>query len=430
MRPRYGLGPLLALLALALHGCTCASPGTGADAAAGPDAGPRDATVFDAPMPRDAGSLGDAGSGDAGPSVPDAGIATDAAADADASTTVDAAVPDDAQIDAGVVGRAVTCRDPAPPGAPHADPPRPYGSGMCPAFVPGRNTLRSSGDSRQFLLVVPSGFDPTTERLPLVFLWHWLGGNANAFLTQAAVQSAADRLRFIAVIPESSGRLRFQWPYLVQDPSCVTDFACNCDCRLERELRYFDDLLACVSGQFPINLDCVSSVGASAGALWTAQLAPRRSTQISSMIVLSGGVGTGAVALDPGTAVRAWPGEAHAVPAFVLWGGPSDFCFLLFQDTSRRLEGALASEGAFVEECIHNCMHSLPPFAAPPGGGQFDALWDFALSHPYWLEDGESPYQVTGLSAGTPEWCAIGSGRAVERVGECPGTTPVLGSCI
>jgi hypothetical protein len=96
----------------------------------------------------------------------------------------------------------------------------------------------------------------------------------------------------------------------------------------------------------------------------------------------------------------------------------------------RRLEGALATEGAFVEECIHNCMHSLPPFAAPPGGGQFDALWDFALSHPYWLDDGESPYQVTGLPAGTPEWCAIGSGRAVERVGECPGTTPILGRCI
>jgi len=43
------------------------------------------------------------------------------------------------------------------------------------------NTITSSGDQRQFILVTPA--DPTPgEPLPILFLWHWIGGNANSFL--------------------------------------------------------------------------------------------------------------------------------------------------------------------------------------------------------------------------------------------------------
>lgn len=404
---------VLAILTLAGAGCSCAS-----DTPGPADTGPLDASVHpdafhpDVFVPPDAGH--------------DAGH--DAGSDAfvpDALLPVDAGPP---RFDAAAA-RDVTCATPAPAGARHADPPPAYSGGTCPTLAAGHNAFPTTSGTRDFLLILPTGFDPATEHLPVTFLWHWLGGSADRFRDTAMVQEAADRLRFIAVIPEARGDLNFKWPYLTADPGCVLDTSCNCDCHFREELTFFDDMLACVAEQYAPNLDCVSSTGVSAGALWTSVLAPMRSTHLSSMLVLSGGSGDGSTGINPASTLRPWPGETHAMPAFVLWGGPLDFCFLFFEQTSHNLEMDLVGEGAFVEECVHDCMHSVPPFDPAPSGGQFDALWNFAISHPYWLEPGESPYLVRGLPAGSPDWCAIGVGNATPRTGSCPGTTFFLGSC-
>jgi hypothetical protein len=377
---------------LAAAGCSCADP-----VAPGGDAGPADAArVPDAAVARDAGRDARAPS-DATVDAPDGGV------QADGGSAPDAWMPP----------RAVTCADPAPPGADVADPAPTYSGGSCPTLAAGRNVIRSGGADRAFLIVEPAALDPS-ERLPVVFMWHWLGGSASGFLTRGDVQAGADEARFLAVIPESKGDLRTQWPYLTIDS----------DARLEEEGVFFDDMLACIAEQYDVNLDCVSSAGVSAGALFTSQLAQIRSRRLASVIVLSGGVGTAGDFLNP---VREWDGAAHAMPAIVLWGGPSDWCGVDFNRLSMNLERSLTAGGHFFLECVHNCSHSQPPLVPPPGESEFGSLWGFALDHPFWLRDGESPYLATGLPANLPPWCGVGMGSATIRSGMCEGGT--FGSC-
>lgn len=392
------LAPGLAL------GCSCSEPPAPLDG--GIDAPTRDARVPDAPRGPDAPRV-DAPV--AALDAPDAFSPIDAPPDA---PDPDAPPPPDAP------PRIVTCADPAPPGAERAAPPAAYTGGTCPTLVAGNNTITSLGPTsrtREFILVLPTGFDPATEHLPVLFLWHWLGGSADGFLTRGEIQAGADEARFIAVIPESRGDLPLQWPYSLIDSAA----------RIEEESIFFDDMLACVSEQFAPNLDCVSSAGVSAGALWTSQLAQTRGDHLSSILVLSGGVGRSGDILN---AIQPWRGSAHAMPAIVLWGGPTDWCGVSFSTCSDYLEDALVADDHFFVECVHNCSHAEPPLDPLPGTSQYGGLWRFALDHPYWLEDGESPYSATGLPAGMPTWCGIGAGSATIRSGECEGGA--LGSCL
>jgi predicted esterase len=359
----------------------------------------RDASV----VARDAGNV-DADRDDGGPIAGDGG--TDAGA-----------IGNDAGADASAVVPIGSCADAPPPGAAVAAPIPTYSGGMCPAIELGRNTIRTGGAEREFLLVAPSDHDPSgPEELPVIFMWHWLGGEANDFLERGEVQRAADDMRFLAVIPETKGDLPLKWPYLIIDP----------ESRVDEEATFFDDMLACVAEHYRVNANCVSSAGVSAGALWTSQLAQLRSTHIASFLSLSGGVGS--TPADLFTPIRPWAEVEHKMPAFVLWGGPTDFCGLNFQTASHNLEAGLTGGGHFLVECVHNCSHAEPPLDAPEGTSSFSALWRFALDHPYWLADGDSPYTASGLPAGAPEWCSIGAGSATLRAGECEGG--VLGSCI
>jgi predicted esterase len=296
-----------------------------------------------------------------------------------------------------------TCLDAPPPGAEMPPAPKAYTGGTCPALQPGMNTITSDGNQRQFMLVVPSDV-ANDETLPVVFLWHWLGATASDFFEKAEVQIAVDHYRFAAVIPESKDDTQFKWPFeVIQSQS-----------RIDEELTFFDDMLSCVSQQYQLNLSCVSSVGVSAGALFTAAvLAGGRGEYLSSIQSLSGGTG--------GLIIKPWEGSAHKMPALVLWGGPDDNCFgvMNFVQTSHDFEQGLTDDGHFFIECIHNCGHAEPPLQVMGGATKFSALWEFALDHPYWLPDGESPYTTSGLPAAIPEWCAIGMGSATPRMGAC-----------
>jgi predicted esterase len=295
------------------------------------------------------------------------------------------------------------CRLEPPPGA-MLPPPLPVYGGVCPDLLPGFNTIDSSGNAREFLLVVPSDLQPE-ENLPVIFLWHWLGGDATSFLEDGDVQNAVDQFRFVAVIPESKGDLLFQWPFSIIDP----------DPREQEEYVFFDDMLACVAEQFNVAESCIATAGVSAGGLWTGQLGSGRGERFSSIMSLSGGSG--------GAVVKPWSGSTHKMPAMVLWGGPMDFCVAVdFQNTSMDLENNLEKEGHFVLECIHNCTHAAPPFEVADGDTAFAPMWRFVISHPYWLQDGESPYLTSGVPEDMPEWCGIGVGGATIREGECGGS--------
>jgi len=301
----------------------------------------------------------------------------------------------------GGVSMASCSMDP-PPGAPAPLPPKAYSGGTCPALVQGYNTLKSSGNDRQFILAIPANLMPG-EKVPVLFLWHWLKGSPDDFYTKGEVQAAVDQQRFVAVLPKSKGDLFFEWPFNVADSQA----------RMDEELTYFDDMLACVSQQFNANLGCVSTVGVSAGALFTDQLAGARSEYLSSFVSLSGGVDG---------LIRPWGNPTHRLPGLVLWGGPTDICVVInFETGSKALEMVLGQDGNFFLECIHNCGHSEPPFDAPPGMSKYAGMWQFVFDHPFWLPAGASPYYTNGLPVGMPEWCGIGPGSATPRTGPCAG---------
>jgi predicted esterase len=296
------------------------------------------------------------------------------------------------------------CSQPAPAGADMPDALPAYSGGACPALVAGENTITSGGNTRKFLLVLPSNgmVDPNP---PVLFLWHWLGGSAEKFVDQGQIQQAVDQQHFVAVVPRAKGDVQFQWPFSVADS----------DARMNEEYKFFDDMLSCVAAQFKANTNCVGSAGVSAGALFTDQLAAHRANYIASFLSLSGGVGG---------VIRPWGNPKKKLPGLVLWGGPTDNCFglLKFDQESATLEDNLTSGGDFFIECIHNCGHSAPPIDQPADGSSvYSSLWEFVLNHPYWLKDGQSPYKDNGLPANMPSWCGIGKGSATPRVGPCNG---------
>lgn len=339
---------------------------------------------------------------------PGGGASIDASMDATASPAPDAAAeaglsPADDPNDAATVASA-SCAGRIPAGGARALPLPAY-AGTCPtlAAAPATTSITTSGAQRSFIVVRPTTASPG-ETLPVVFLWHWLGGSADAMASTLEVQAAADARRFIAVLPTARGDALLRWPFE----------ASQTQSRVDEEALFFDDMLACVAAVLPVNKECVSSIGVSAGALWTAQLARQRSQRLASMVSLSGG--TGGI-------VRGWSTTPHRLPSLVLWGGagdtyPANLPIMNFETASRDLESALTTDGHYLLECTHNCGHAVPPFDAPAPGSSalpFDAVWRFVLDHPYWLPASRSPYAGKSLPGAYPAWCGSGKGSATPR---------------
>lgn len=370
----------------------------------------------------DAGAASSGGStGGAGGSSSGANTSSSGAPTSSAGGTGDASTGDASSTGGTVTGMttgpdtdggpSARCGDTPPDGAVLApEIPAFAGIGSCPVIETGYvdgfpgNVMKQSVEGkmldRTFLVIAPDDMQPD-ERLPVMFMWHWLGGEAKAFYEKADTQNAVNEKRFIAVIPDGRSDLLFKWPFSALDSQAA----------LEADFQLFDDMLACVNEQFNVDKDCVSSVGVSAGALFTDQLAGGRGDHLSSILSLSGGTGG---------LIKPWVPPAHKMPAMVLWGGSNDFCIAInFQDTSHDLEMHLVDGGHFVLECIHNCNHSTPPFPTPPGMTAFAPLWDFFLDHPYWLAPGESPYNQSGVPDSMPPWCSVGVGNAVPPPEQC-----------
>lgn len=383
----------LGAFGLALFTALGAACGAGGAATSG------DATQVEPGSSGGAGSSGSSGaSGSAG-----SGDARGDAATSDASTSSDAADAATSGLDPAILAGA-SCAAKVPASAKRSLPLPAY-AGACPALAapPALTTITTSGGQRTFLV-----FRPTTpvagETLPVVFLWHWLGGSADGMASKLDVQAAVDARRFIGVVPTAKGDAPFRWPFE----------ATQSQGRVDEEAAFFDDMLACVAAALPVNKECVSSVGVSAGALWTAQLATLRSERLASMVSLSGGVGG---------VVRGWTTTPHRLPALVLWGGsndvyPSKLPIMNFENASHALIGDLAKGSHYILECTHNCGHAVPPFDAPAagsGGLLFDPVWRFVLDHPYWLPAAKSPYAGKALPGAYPAWCGQGAGSAVAR---------------
>ena len=312
------------------------------------------------------------------------------------------------------------CSAPPPPGAAMPDLPALPAAG-CPTLAPGVNVITTSGRTRQFILVTPTTALAAGEKLPVIFMWHWLGGTEVDFLEKGQVQAAADDQHFIGVLPASIGATVIgtsfdtDWPFDISQSQA----------RMNEEFQFFDDMLACVEQQYAVNTSCVSSTGVSAGALFTDQLVQARSNMIASFMSMSGGVGA--------TWIKPWNGSSHKLPGLVLWGGDGPpgmdgvkdilGCAGIGMDfavASRALESGLTAGGQFFLECRHNCGHVEPPIDPYMDQSKYAGIWQFALDHPFWLQAGTSPWQKA-IPPTMPAWCGIGANGDTPRSGGgCP----------
>lgn len=313
------------------------------------------------------------------------------------SGTEDAAAIDVPAVDAG---RDAGPRD-APPGRAEPPPVRAYSRGACPTLRRGPTSdaglnagFRTGGQTRQFRLIVPRNYDGA-EAWPVLFAWHWLNASSGSFVRTGEIESAAEEMRFIAVLPDGLSSYVFDWPFAEV-------------WGVPGELTFFDDMLSCVSQQLRVDPRRVYGAGVSAGALWLTYLTTTdRADYFAAVDVMSGGLGE-----VPFAWRMEYAPQRHKFPALVLWGGPSDWLGLSFSEASTRYRDALIADDHFVVQCVHSAGHAVPPVEAPADGGtRFRPLWRFLLDHPYGSAPGASPYFTTGLPAGMPSWCDIASPR-------------------
>lgn len=237
----------------------------------------------------------------------------------------------------------------------------------CPTITDGVNDgFFSGGMSRSFRAVLPD--EP--EGAPVIFAWHWLGGNAITTLNVLQLSALARAENVIVIAPESRGA-QFEWRF--------TDPPEN-----NADLQLFEDLLACASEQFDVDLDRIYSTGHSAGGLWTSYLTIHASEWLAATAVISGGANA-----------ATYQTPERQLPVLIIWGGPNDtYSTFSFEETSTYLADSLRNDGHFVTTCDHGGGH------VPPVGGM-NYIWAWFEDHPYGVDE---PY-AEALPDVFPEYC-------------------------
>ncbi len=243
-----------------------------------------------------------------------------------------------------------------------------YSGGTCPTMSEGTNEGFVSGEhEREFRLELPA--DPTGA--PVIFLWHWLGGNADQIIEWAGFEDFPETHGAILIAPETRG-LPYEWD--------TFDGADSPD------LLLFDDLLSCLAEQYDVDMTRIYASGMSAGGLWTVTLTNHRAQWLAATAPLSGGATS-----------TSWQ-PADPIPMMLTWGGPTDlYGSFSFDDAQYTLMEQTAEAGQFTVLCEHDEGHSLPP-----GGVEY--VWDFFAAHPRGVTP--EPW-AEALPETLPEWCRL-----------------------
>jgi predicted esterase len=243
-----------------------------------------------------------------------------------------------------------------------------YSGGDCPTLKSGSNTGFVSGShERDFRLILPD--EPMGA--PVLFAWHWLGGNADQMVEWSDFKDFPRDHGAIVISPQSRG-LQVEWNTWDGDDS--------------PDLVLFDDLLSCLWQQYDVDLDRIYASGMSAGALWTVTLSHYRSDWLAASAPLSGGA-----------TIENWE-ASELIPMLLTWGGPYDlYGTYSFQEGTLQLSDQLQTDGHFVAHCEHSDGHTLPP-----GGEEY--LWTFFEAHP----KGVTPEPWSnGLPSSMPDMCSL-----------------------
>lgn len=211
--------------------------------------------------------------------------------------------------------------------------------GECPDFSEmGSSKFSSNGQERQVITYWP---ESRAENLPVVFVWHPLGGTARDMVNWLDLDTYAEDVGAIVVIPNSLDSNLFEWDFW----NGGTD-----------DQTLYDDLRTCVSQEFNANMKKVSATGMSAGALWTTWLAIHRGDTLSTVLPFSGGT-------DP---VQSYSTPASKFPALINYGGDEDVfsgggAAVDFKQTSINFSNELYADAHEVVLCNHNLGHTIPP---------------------------------------------------------------------
>ena len=245
----------------------------------------------------------------------------------------------------------------------------PYSLGACEALVDGRNTFPTGDTAYEVEVVLPA--DPTGA--PVLFAWHWLGGNASQAVRYMELDGLAEQEGVIIIAPDSDGSA-YEWHFT--DPPAGNP-----------DLLLFEDLLSCAAAQWDVDLDRIYATGMSAGGLWSSYLTMHEAEWLAATAPLSGG-----------SDQWSYSAPGAPIPVMLTWGGESDlYATYSFHDASLYLSEALQADGHFVVECEHSTGHNLPPWG-------IGYVWSFLSAHP---KDVSPEPWADGLPGDMPDGCRI-----------------------
>ena len=270
-------------------------------------------------------------------------------------------------------------------------------SGTCPTIDNSRELqiFTSGGTERSVQFVLPT--DGTANIQP-VFFFHGLmpeGSNpTNQLITGLSLQSVADEYNIAFILPVSEIWELFGQRFHLWKIEQGTE---------DSDLMLFDDLRTCMAEHFDVfnsdalDMDRLSTLGFSGGALFNTVILSNRSDTLASAVEISGG---GDLTI-PGFAS---PFSVHNpstmnIPVLLVSGGESDVWpdatlpVVDFEAASVHLFSELQQAGQTSVHCTHNNGHTITPRA-----------WTQALD---WLTDHsvgvESPY--TSANDAWGDWC-------------------------
>lgn len=209
--------------------------------------------------------------------------------------------------------------------------------GECPDMsTPGKSSFSSNGIERSVYVLYP---EDRAEDLPVVFVWHPLGGSAQYMVNAMDLEERAESDRAIYVVPDSDGTNIFEWGFLTGGGN---------------DLVLYDDLRTCVANELAPDITRFYLSGFSAGALWTSYLSMQRGDTLAGILVFSGGTGS---------PVATYTTPASPFPAILLHGGDNDIYgggLVDFQTTTLDFAANLYADGHFVTLCDHGMGHTIP----------------------------------------------------------------------
>ena len=251
----------------------------------------------------------------------------------------------------------------------------------CPSIAVGTNKMNSATRDRTFEVRLPAG-DTPTDALPLVLLYHGVGGDAPGMITDSGYDKLLQTEKLILVAPNSErdpktgvAVLKTDWYY----GASLFDMD-------NPDLVYFDDLVNCVSKTYKIDPKRIYVTGMSGGGLESTFIGANRAAVVAAASPFSGGF------------LVKWPKYDHKVPFLVTWGGANDSAYSQNFDTlAKQLIGYLLGAGNVTVQCNHGTGHKWPAEMTA-------ASWKFLSS--FTLDSTDNPF-ATSLPAVFPSYCSI-----------------------